>query len=59
LVLQLYLELAMKIGKVYRVIKFEQGDFMKSWVEFCTRKRIASTSEFSRNFWKLVINKHK
>ena len=55
LVLQLYLQLGMKMGKVYRVVAFQQGDFMSSWVEFCTKKRIASTNTFSRNFWKLVI----
>ena len=55
LVLQLYLQLGMKMGKVYRVVTFDHGDFMSSWVQFCTKKRIASTNTFSRKFWKLVI----
>jgi len=54
LLLQLYLQLGMKLDKVHRVVIFEQGDFMKSWVEFCTEKRAGAKNEFEKNFWKLV-----
>jgi hypothetical protein len=54
--LQLYLQLGMKIKEVFRVIKFEQKPFMKTWVDFCTEKRSNSTNDFSKNFWKLLVN---
>jgi hypothetical protein len=54
--LKLYLKLGMKIIQVFRVIKFSQKPFMKSWVDFCTEKRSKSTNDFSKNFWKLLVN---
>jgi len=54
--LQLYLKLGLKIKKIHRVIKFEQKPFMKSWVDFCTEKRSQSTNDFTKNFWKLLVN---
>jgi hypothetical protein len=54
--LKLYLQLGMKIKEIYRVIKFEQKPFMKKWVDFCTEKRSKATNEFTKNFWKLLVN---
>lgn len=54
--LQLYLKLGMKIKEIFRVIKFNQRPFMKSWVDFCTEKRSQSTNDFTKNFWKLLVN---
>lgn len=54
--LQLYLQLGMKIIQIFRVIKFRQKPFMKTWVDFCTEKRSQSTNDFSKNFWKLLVN---
>jgi hypothetical protein len=54
--LQLYLKLGMTLKKVHRVVKFDQKPFMKNWVDFCTAKRSQSKNEFTRNFWKLIVN---
>jgi len=54
--LQLYLQLGMKITSVKRVIAFQQGDYMKLWVQFCTQMRATSSNSFAKNFWKLVRN---
>ncbi|OUU25087.1 MAG: hypothetical protein CBC13_02475 [Planctomycetia bacterium TMED53] len=54
LLLQLFLKLGMKLQRVHRVITFQQGEFMKTWVEFCTKKRSAAKNEFEKSFWKLV-----
>ena len=54
--LQLYLKLGLKIKEIFRVIKFDQKPFMKSWVDFCTEKRSQSTNDFTKNFWKLLVN---
>ena len=54
--LQLYLHLGMRIIKIHRVVSFKQGDYLKSWVDFCTKKRSESKDSFSRDFWKLMVN---
>ena len=46
----------MVLKNVHRVVTFKQGDFMRSWVEFCTQKRAAATTEFEKSFWKLLVN---
>ena len=46
----------MKLIDVNRVISFEQGDYLKTWVDFCTKMRADSTNSFAKNFWKLVRN---
>jgi hypothetical protein len=37
--LALYLQLGMKLVRVHRVIQFRQSTFLKTYIEFCTRKR--------------------
>lgn len=54
--LQLYLKLGLKIENVFRVISFTQKPFMKGWVDFCTEKRSKSKDDFTKNFWKLLVN---
>jgi hypothetical protein len=54
--LQLYLKLGLKIEQIFRVISFSQKPFMKGWVEFCTMKRSQSKDDFTKNFWKLLVN---
>ena len=56
LLLQLFLQLGMKLKHVYRVISFTQGNFMNEWVQYCTRKRSAARNEFEKAFWKLIVN---
>lgn len=54
--LQLFIKLGMILEKVFRVIKFRQAPFMKSWVDFCTEKRSKARNEFEKTFFKLLIN---
>ena len=44
----------MKITKIGQVIQFEQGDYLSTWVDFCTQMRANSEDEFSKSFWKMV-----
>ena len=37
--LQLYLSLGMKLRKIDKVLKFEQSDWMKKYIDFNTEKR--------------------
>ena len=54
--LSLYLELGMKLVKVHRCIKFDQSDYLRTWVNFCTERRSLSQDAFSKNFWKSMVN---
>lgn len=52
--LQLYLQLGMKIKAVHRVLKFKQTAWMKPYIDFNTEMRKKATSNFQKNFYKLM-----
>ena len=54
--LKLYLRLGMKLTHVYRVLEFRQSAWMKPYIEFNTEKRKQATSDFERDFYKLLNN---
>ena len=54
--LQLYESLGMVLGKINRVMKFKQSDWLKSFVMFNTAKRMNAANEFEKSFFKLIIN---
>ena len=54
--LQLYLSLEMKLTKIHRVLKFNQSDWMKKYIDFNAKKRMNAANDFAKDFFKLMIN---
>ena len=44
--LHLYLSLGMKLTKIHKVLKFEQCDWMKKYIDFNTEKRTNAAKIF-------------
>ena len=48
--LQLYLSLGIKLAKIHRVLKFQQYDWMKKYINFNTEKRMNAANDFEKDF---------
>ena len=48
--LQLYLSLGMKLTKIHRILKFNQSDWMRKYVNFNTKKRMNAANDFEKDF---------
>ena len=46
----------MKLKKIYRILKFKQIDWTRSYIDFNTDKRKESINESDENFFKLANN---
>lgn len=56
--LKFYLRHGLKLKKVHRVIAFRQTYFLRSYIAWCTQKRIESASTFSKDLFKLLANRY-
>ena len=54
--LKMYIALGMKLKKIHRGIEFYQSPWLKKYIEKNTEERKKATSEFDKNFFKLMNN---
>ena len=54
--LQLFLSLGMKLTKNHRVLNFTRSGWMKTYIDFNTKKRMNAANNFEKDFFKLMIN---
>lgn len=48
--------MGLKMGKVHRIIKFQQRAWLKPWIDFNTGKRKEAKSDFETDLFKLMNN---
>ena len=54
--LRTYLKHGLKLTKIHRGITFEEKDFMKSYISLNTDMRTKGTTDFEKDFYKLMNN---
>ena len=54
--LQIWLYLGVKVTKVHRIVKFQQREIFKEYIDINTSKRAATTNAFYKDFFKLKNN---
>ena len=54
--LQLYLKLGLKVTKIHQVLRFTQQQWLKSYIEHNTEMRKRGTTDFEKDFFKLMVN---
>lgn len=52
--LQLYLDLGLKIKKVYRILEYNQSPWLKQYIDFNTQKRTNAKKIFEKDFFKFM-----
>ena len=54
--LKYYVEHGLAIKKVHQVLYFSQSNWLERWIRFNTAKKAKATSDFEKDFYKLMNN---
>lgn len=54
--LKYYVDKGLKITKIHRILTFEQGAWLKPYIDFNTEKRRMAVNSFEKDFFKLLNN---
>ena len=54
--LKLYEKLGLKLEKIHRILEFDESPWMKPYIDLNTKKRQQATSDFDKDFFKLMNN---
>ncbi|XP_067131325.1 uncharacterized protein [Centruroides vittatus] len=54
--LKQYLKMGMKLEKIHRVLKLDQSDWLKKYIDLNTEMRTKATDDFEKDFFKLMNN---
>jgi len=54
--LQLYKGHGLIITKIHRILSFDQGPWLKAWIDYCNEQRRAARSDFASDLAKLQAN---
>ena len=54
--LKQYLDLGLKLKRIYRGIKFEESEWLKAYIDMNTKLRAKAINDFEKDFFKLMNN---
>ncbi|GBN38833.1 hypothetical protein AVEN_265114-1 [Araneus ventricosus] len=54
--LNCYVKLGLKVTKVHRILKFQQSEWLKNYINFNTEQRQKATTNFEKDLFKLLNN---
>ena len=54
--LKYYIQRGLRLVKIHKVMSFKQSPWMRPYIELCAEKRKTASTNFQKDFWKLMMN---